>query len=230
MAQGPGDGASPQRVQGRALAAGGRGRRMSEEGGSNLGAAGRGVGEHEASAETESEAGGFERVAAGGDVVHEIGLAERQDFAGAGQVVLIGGDGAKRQLVAGALGLHRLGAVDSFDNLSAGTIAGDVAGEAGVGVGVAGAVGDGDKPARAADERGHFTGGGVEVNRGAGGVLEGVGQAASLGLLKGERAIARGGVFAGGKDIHGMNGRNGSYGLLSPSLSSKRRRGGGGLI
>ena len=156
---------------------------MSEEGGLNLGAAGRGVGEHEASAETESEAGGFERVAAGGDVVHEIGLAERQDFAGAGQVVLIGGDGAKRQLVAGALGLHRLGAVDSFDNLSAGTMAGDVAGKAGVGVGVAGAVRDGDKPARAADERGHFTGGGVEVNRGAGGVLEGVGQAAGFGLL-----------------------------------------------
>jgi hypothetical protein len=45
-----------------------------------------------------------------------------------------------------------------------GDVAGDVMGQSGVGVGVAGAVGDGDKPARAGDERGHFAGGGVEVD------------------------------------------------------------------
>src|ERR1017187_2192090 len=136
----------------------------SEEGGLNLGAAGRGVGKDEASAEAESEAGGFEGVAARRDVVHEIGLAERQYLTIAGKVVLLGHYGAKRQLVAGALGLHGLRAVDGFDNLSgaSGTchhasgicvhVAGDVMGKAGVGVGVAGAVGDGDKPARAGDE------------------------------------------------------------------------------
>ena len=169
----------------------------------NLGAAGRGVGKDEASAEAESEAGGFEGVAARRDVVHEIGLAERQHLAIAGKVVLLGCDGAKRQLVAGALGLHGLRAVDGFDNLSAGAMVGDVMGKAGVGVGVAVAVGDGDKPARAGDERGHFAGGGVEVNRGAGGGFDRVGQAPGLGLLKGERAVAGGGVFAGGEDIHG---------------------------
>ena len=86
----------------------------SEEGGLHLGAAGRGVGEHEASAEAKSEAGGFQRVAARRDVVHEIGLAERQHLAVAGKVVLLGCDGAKRQLVAGALGLHGLRAVDGL--------------------------------------------------------------------------------------------------------------------
>ena len=84
-----------------------------------------------------------------------------------------------------------------------GDVAGDVMGKAGVGVGVAVAVGDGDKPARAGDERGHFAGGGVEVNRGAGGGFDRVGQAPGLGLLKGERAVAGRLVFAGGKDIHG---------------------------
>ena len=121
-----------------------------------------------ASAEAESEAGGFEGVAARSDVVHKVGLAERQHLAIAGKVVLFGCDGAERQLAAGALGLHGLRAIDGFDNLSAGAMVGDVMGKAGVGVGVAGAVGDGDKPARAGDERGHFAGGGVEVNRGAG--------------------------------------------------------------
>src|ERR1035438_9821088 len=131
----------------------------SEEGGLNLGAAGRGVGKDEASAEAESEAGSFEGVAARRDVVHKIGLAERQHLTIAGKVVLLGCDGAKRQLVAGALGLHALRAVDGFDNLSAGAVVGDVMGKAGVGVGVAVAVGNGDKPARAGDERGHFAGG-----------------------------------------------------------------------
>ena len=98
----------------------------SKEGGLNLGAAGRGVGEHQTSAEAESEAGGFEGVAARRYVVHEIGLAERQHLAIAGKVVLLGRDGAKRQLVAGALGLHGLRAVDGFDNLSAGAVVGDV--------------------------------------------------------------------------------------------------------
>jgi hypothetical protein len=72
----------------------------------------RGVGEHEASAKAESEAGGFEGVAAGRYVVHEIGLAERQHLASAGKVVLLGRYRAKRQLVASALGLHGLRAVD----------------------------------------------------------------------------------------------------------------------
>ena len=84
-----------------------------------------------------------------------------------------------------------------------GDVVGDVMGQAGVGVSVAVAVGDGHQPARAGDERGHFAGGGVEVNRGAGGGFDRVGQAPGLGLLKGERAIARGGVFSGGEDIHG---------------------------
>ena len=84
----------------------------------NLGAAGRGVGKDKASAEAESEAGGFEGVAARRDVVHEIGLAERQQLAVAGKVVLLDWYRAKRQLVAGALGLHGLGAVDGFDNLA----------------------------------------------------------------------------------------------------------------
>lgn len=118
----------------------------------HLGAAGRGVGKDEASAEAESEAGGFEGVAARRDVVHEIGLAERQHLAIAGKVVLLGCDGAKGQLVAGALGLHGLRAVDRFDKLSADAsgicvhMAGDMMGKAGVGVGVAGAVGDDDSP------------------------------------------------------------------------------------
>ena len=83
-----------------------------------MGAAGRGVGKDKASAEAKSEAGGFQRVAARRHVVHEIGLAEGQHLAIAGKVVLLGCDGAKRQLVAGALGLHGLGAVDGFDNLA----------------------------------------------------------------------------------------------------------------
>ena len=137
----------------------------------NLSAAGRGVGKDKASAEAESEAGGFQRVAARRDVVHEIGLAERQHLAIAGKVVLLGCDGAKRQLVAGALGLNRLRAADGFDNLSGGATVGNHRGKAGVGVGVAGAVRDGDKPARAGDERGHVAGGGVEVHGWAGGGL-----------------------------------------------------------
>ena len=80
----------------------------------SLGAAGRGVGKDEASAEAESEASGFQRVAARRDVVHEIGLAERQHLAIAGKVVLLGRYRAKRQLVAGALGLHGLRAIDGF--------------------------------------------------------------------------------------------------------------------
>ena len=87
-----------------------------------MGAAGRGVGKDKASAETESEAGGFEGVAARRDVVHEIGLAERQHLAVAGKVVLLWRYGAKRQLVAGALGLHGLRAIDGFDNLANGPL------------------------------------------------------------------------------------------------------------
>ena len=83
-----------------------------------MGAAGRGVGKDKASAEAESEAGGFQRVAARRHVVHEIGLAERQHFAIAGEVVLLDWYRAKRQLVAGALGLHGLRAIDGFDNLA----------------------------------------------------------------------------------------------------------------
>ena len=217
MAQGSGGGASPQRVQGGALAAAEPGagaaplpperERMaagSKEGGLYLGAVAGGVGEHKASAETECKAGGFQGVAARCHVVHKVGLAERQGFAGAGQVVLVGRDGAKRQLVAGALGLNGLGAVDGFDDLSARAVHGNHAGQPGVGVGVAGAVGYRHQPARAGDERGHFAGGGVEVRARAGGGFDGVGQAADLGLLTGKLAVSLAGVFSGGKYVHGV--------------------------
>jgi len=150
----------------------------SEEGCLNLGAMVCGIGENKASAEAESKAGGFEGVAARRDVVHKIGLAERQYHACAGKVVLVGRDGAKRQLVAGTLGLDGLGPVAGFDNLSAGAVVGDVMGKVGVGVGIAGAVGDRDQPAGAGNEGGHFAGGGVEVQGMAGGGFDGVGKAA----------------------------------------------------
>ena len=50
---------------------------ISEKGCLELNAAGCGVGEDEASAETEGSAGGFEGVSARRDVVYEIGLTER---------------------------------------------------------------------------------------------------------------------------------------------------------
>ena len=170
----------------------------------NLGAVSGGVGENEAGAEAERGAGGFQGVAARGNVVHEIGFLERQGFAGAGEVVLVGRDGTERVPVAAALGLNGLGAVDGFDNLSARAMHGDHAGKAGVGVGVAVAVRDWDKPAKAGDERGHLAGGGVEVGARAGSGFDGVGQAAGLGLLKGELAVSWGGVFAGGQYVHGV--------------------------
>jgi len=170
----------------------------------DLGASRRGVGKDKASAEAESKAGGFEGVAARRDVVHEIGLAERQHLAIAGEVVLLGWYRAKRQLVAGALGLHGLRAADGFDNLSAGAMVGDVMGKAGVGVGIAGAVGDRYQPAGAGNKSGHFAGGGVEVEGMAGGGFDGVGKAAGLVLLQGKRAVALAGVSAGSKYVHGV--------------------------
>jgi len=62
--------------------------------------------------------------------------------------------------------------------------------QAGCCVGVAGAVGDGNKPAWAGNKRGHFAGGGVEVRRWAGGCFNGVGKAAGLYLRKGKLAVA----------------------------------------
>jgi hypothetical protein len=100
----------------------------SNESGLNLGAMGGGVGKYKAIAKPERDAGGFQGVAARRNVVHEIGFLERQGSAGACQVVLVGRDGAKRQFVAGALGLNGLGAVDGFDNLGAGAMHGDHAG------------------------------------------------------------------------------------------------------
>src|SRR5689334_19785863 len=50
---------------------------ISEKSCLELDAAGGGVGEDKASAETECKAGGFKGVSARRDVVHEIGLAER---------------------------------------------------------------------------------------------------------------------------------------------------------
>jgi len=144
------------------------GRLVSKQCGLHLNTAAGGVCENEASAETKRGAGGFHRVAAGGDVVHEIGLPECQGFACAGKMVLVWRDGAKRVLVALTLGLNRLCATNGFDNLSAGTITGDETGKPGVGVGVACAVGDRNKPAGAGNKRGHFAGGGVEVRRWAG--------------------------------------------------------------
>jgi len=62
-----------------------RGRRaVSEERCLNLGAAGVGVGEHEASSKAKGGAGGFADVAAGGDLVHEIGLAESHSIVDCG--------------------------------------------------------------------------------------------------------------------------------------------------
>ena len=198
------DGVSPGRFQGVALA-GPDGIRAAalKERGLYLNAAGGGVGEYEASAESKRGAGGFHRVAAGGDVVHEIGLPKCQGFAIAGKMVLIWRYGAKCVLVALALGLNRLDATNGFDNLSSGTITGDETGKPGVGVGVAGAVRDGNKPAGAGNKRGHFAGGGVEVRRWAGGCFNGIGKAAGLGLRKGKLAVALTRIFAGGKYIHG---------------------------
>ena len=156
----------------------------SKQRGLQLHAAGGGVGEDEASAEAKGKAGGFKGVSARRDVVHEIGLAERQRFARAGKVVLLWRDRAKRVLVAGALGLYGLRSVNRFRDLSAGNIAGDVVGKAGVGVGVSGAVGYRHKPARAGDECGHVTGGGVEVGERAGEVFNRVGKAAGLGFFE----------------------------------------------
>jgi transposase len=73
--------------------------------------------------------------------------------------------------------LNRLGAGEGFDNLSAGIISRDETGKPGVGVGVPGAVMDGNKPAGAGNKRGHFAGCGVEVRRSAGGYFDGVGKA-----------------------------------------------------
>jgi len=117
----------------------------------DLGSVVGGVGENQAGAKAEGGAGGLKRIPAGGDVVDEISLAERQSFAGAGHVVLVGRDGAEGLLVARALGLDRMGSGDGSGNLGAWAMGGDHAGKAGVGVGVASAVGDGDKPARAGD-------------------------------------------------------------------------------
>ena len=116
-----------------------------------MNAAGCGVGEHKASAEAKSKAGGFKGVSARRDVVHEIGLPKGQSFSGAGKVVLLWRDRAEGVLVASALGLYGLRAVNRFHYLSVGDIAGDVMGKAGVGVGAAVAVGDRHKPARTGD-------------------------------------------------------------------------------
>ena len=170
----------------------------------DLGAVGGGIGEYQAGTEPERKAGGFQGVAAGRDVVHEISLAERQHFVGACQVVLVGRDGAKGQFVAGALGLHDLRAAECPGDLGAGGVAGYCVGQFGVGVRIAGAVGDWDQPTRASDERGHLSACGVVVGPICAGVFDGVGQPASLGLLKGELAVSWGGVLAGGKDVHGV--------------------------
>ena len=106
-----------------------------------------GVGEDKARAETKGSAGGFERVSARGDVVHKVGLAERQKFSGSGKVVVLWWDGAKRVLVASALGLYGLHSVNGFYNLRAGNMPRDVTRKAGVRVGVTGAVGNWNKPA-----------------------------------------------------------------------------------
>jgi len=160
------------------------GRRISKQCGLNLNAAAGSIGENEASAETKRGAGGFHRVAAGGDIIHEIGLPKCQRLASAGKVVLLWRNRAKCEFVALALGLNRLCATNGFDNLSAGTITGDETGKPGVGVGVACAVRDGNKPAGAGNKRGHFAGGGVEVRRWAGGCFNGIGKAAGLCLCK----------------------------------------------
>ena len=150
-----------------------------------------GVGEDKASAETKGVAGGLHGVAAGGDIIHEIGLAERQGFAGSGDVVLFWRDGSKRVLVAFALALYGLGACDGLGDLCAGAMVGDGVGKAAVGVGVASAVGDGDKPARGFDESGHGGAGGVKVGCAALRVFDGVGDAADFGLLGRGSAVSR---------------------------------------
>jgi len=195
----------------------------SKQGRLNLHSAGGGIGEHKASAKTKGGAGGFQGVSARRHVVHGVGLAQGQGLAGAGEVVLVGGNRAKGVLVAGALRGNRLSAHDGFDNLSAGAVAGDHAGKAGVRVRVAGAVGNGDKPARSGDEGGHVAGGGVEVCGRAGGALDRVGKAAGLGLFHREKAIARGRVAVGGKYVH-------KSGAASPPVAERASVESGGSL
>jgi len=82
--------------------------------------------------------------------------------------------------VAAALGFNRVGPADCFRNLSAEASGICVHVPADVGrqysiragaAGAAGAVGDGDKPARGRDEGGHFANGGLEVAGGLRGFL-----------------------------------------------------------
>ena len=113
-----------------------------------MNAAGGGVGENKASAETKGSAGGFKRVSAGRYVVHEIGLPKGQSFSGAGKVVLLWRDRAKGVFVASALGLYGLRPVNRFGDLCPVHVSGDVMSKAGVGVGVSGAVWDRHKPYR----------------------------------------------------------------------------------
>jgi len=161
------------------------------------------VGEDQTGAAVQRGVGGAHGVATGGNVVHEVNLsvteAPKRSFEG----VLLGRGGGQVAAVAGALGFDWAGAADGLGNLSAGHVAGDVGGQDGVGAGAAGAVGDGDKPARGCDERGHFASGGLEVADGAAGVFDGVGEAAGLGIGLRKRAVAGVGVFAGGEDFHG---------------------------
>ena len=84
-------------------------------------------------------------------------------------------------------------------------MAGDVGGKDGVGSGRAVAGRDGDKPARAGDERGHFSGGGVEVAAWAARVFDGVGEAAGLGFGLRERAVARVRVFTAARIFMGKS-------------------------
>jgi hypothetical protein len=123
----------------------------SKQRGLRLHATGCGIGEHKASTETESEPSGFECVAARCDVVDEVGLAERQRFAGERKVVLVWRDRAKGVLVSSALGLHGPCALNCFGYLRTLNVPGDVVRKLGVCVGVSGAVGNWNRPARAGD-------------------------------------------------------------------------------
>ena len=78
------------------------------------------------------------------------------------------------------MGLNGLHPLDGGYDLGGGAVSGDGVGQLGVGIGVAGAVGDWDQPTRASDERGHLSACGVVVGPICAGVFDGVGQPAGL--------------------------------------------------
>ena len=184
------------------------------------------VGEYQTGAALERGESGAHGVATSGDVIHEVDLPVTKRGERGFKVVLVGRGRGQVAAVAAALGFNGPGSADCLSNLSgaSGTcqMPGDVRGQYSIGAGAAGAVGDGDKPARGRDERGHFASGGLEVAGGAARVFDGVGQTAGFGFGSRERTVARVGVFAGGENFHGVIAR------ASPALAGGHQGGEGG--